>query len=227
MPKSLKLELKNKFGDVYIAEHAADLYINVKHGELRAGKMISDKQEIEVSFGEVDIEELGSGQLDVKHGQCSIDKAKNLNVDMQFGAFSIKEVEKLDIDIKHGGLEIDKVSELRAEAGFGSVEIEEVSKSANIEVRHGSCQIDELKKGFTKVDVNASFGSVTIGLQDDLSGDFDIETSFGGFSYRQGNNIHLQREIKKSNSGSFSGIIGGGKGGKIYITTEHGSAEFK
>lgn len=227
MPKTLKLDLTNKFGDVYISDHAAKLYVKVQHGEFKAGKLLSENQEINVSFGEVEIEALGSGELKVRHGECTIGKAQNLEVNIQFGAFSINDVNKLELIIKHGSLEIGTVNELIAEASFGSVEIETVIKSAILEVKHGSTEIDELKKGFSKLDIEASFGSVEVELEEGLSGRFEVETSFGGFDYDRDHNIDLQKLIEKNNHGEYSGTIGNGSGGKIYITSEHGSIEFE
>jgi hypothetical protein len=228
MPKSLKLNLTNKFGDVSIAEHTANLYVKVQHGEFKGGELISENQEINVSFGEVDIEALGSGELNVRHGECTIGKAQNLKADIQFGAFSIDDkVNNLDLVIRHGSLEIDQVSKLTVESAHGSIDIGTISTSAVIESQHGSVEIDKLKKGFSKLDIESQHGSVEVDLEEGLSGSFEVETYFGGFDYDRDHNVNLQKEIKKNNHGVYEGTIGGGNGGKIYITTEHGSVEFE
>ncbi len=208
LPKGASLEIENKFGSVFFDEFEGDLDIKVQFGKFIAKNLKGDKNKIEVSFGDLEINEAGELDLTLKYGSNS----------------EIEKVDKLDLDLQFGKLEVEQVKTIEGSSKYSQLNIEKVSLKCNVDSKFGGIEIEELDKNFEEVDVDASYGSLKIYFEEGASFDFHVEAKFGSLNNKL-DDLVFTREIEKFSHNEYEGRRGSG-GGKVRAKASFGSVRF-
>jgi hypothetical protein len=219
MPKSNALHVKNSFGNITLPDFTAVLDVNQNYGTFTAEDLTNAQNDIYVQFGKAIIKTMKSGKVNMSYSNLSLDKVDDLYLHNSFGKINVKEVNKLDGKISYSDGLIGLVKE-----------------SARIRVEFsGGFKIGSVAKSVDNIDINSSYSSVVLPLEDGGNYDFDVKVSYGGFDYPQGTtftrNSEEDEKKDKHNYGFhptkyYTGKIGKG-GGKIIIISSFGGVKIK
>lgn len=94
MPSTNVIEIKNKFGNVYLADRVAETFITISNGDLRANNF------------------RGYLNLDFSQGTADINKANKAYINSNYAEFTITEVDDLSLDSKSSTISCDKINSL-------------------------------------------------------------------------------------------------------------------
>ncbi|NBB20286.1 hypothetical protein GVN20_13055 [Runella sp. CRIBMP] len=220
MPKNTPLTVKNRFGNTNIPFFKAPLVIESKYGSFIATDLSGSKNDIDVAYGKAEIQHLLNGNLDIAYSTLELDKANNIVLNNKFGKMKIGEVETLDGQISYSGGRIGNLK--------GSSKIK-LSFS-------GGFRIDQLNESADNVDIQASYSSVTIPMENNDC-NFDVTVSYGGFKYpgdrkvsfthndddrKDDANRHSPRMTKQ-----YVGKFGNGSGTKVKIVSKYGEVNLR
>lgn len=223
IPKSLNIDVDNKFGSVTLSDLNGKLTLNLKHGNFNAHNLTGMRHTINVQFGNLSINEINSADIYVAHGSINIDKSSSdLKVDSKHSNVRIDEVGKLDINAKHGNMNIGTVSQIMGENKFGRIEIRNVTKSAILVLKHGNCQIERISKGFDRIDVENAHGGIELRFDADAAFQFEARTEHGSIRNSM-RNTNIQRQEDDDHDKILEGTTNGGKNGRVRVTNQHGS----
>lgn len=223
VPKTLNLDVENQFGSVVVSDLNGKLNLDLKHGDFHGHSLIGMRHSINVSFGNLSINEIGSADIDVAHGSINIDKSSaDLKIESKHLNVRIDEANVLQLVAKHGNVRIGTVSQITGENKFGQIEIRKVLKSAVLQLAHGSCQVEQIAKGFEKIDVENAHGSIELRFDADAKFQFEAQTSFGSIRNSMPNTT-VQRKEDTSSVQILEGKTNGGGNGKVRVTNQHGS----
>jgi len=209
MPETSPLDLENKYGEVYLGDHRAELSLEVGYGQLHAGKLMGPDTNIEASYGGVEIEEIANGDLEVKYCKfVEIEKAGILNVEDKYGKTEIGEVDELEIEIAYSKLQIGRVN-----------------RTLEIESKYAGGDIESISPDFESIDVETSYGSYDMDVSDASNFSFAVSVRYGSFN---GNNdLDIRKQYKKHASGEYEGVKGRGGNQKINVSASYGSVNFR
>ncbi len=226
MPAQAYLELSNRFGAVSLEDHAGGLELEVEHGNLRTGHLTgAEKKYVRVRFGQVDIDEFSAGEMNVQHGNCTVKTVGNAFLDVRHGSLQVEEGRDLETEVQHGSTTIGTVNSLEAESGFGRFSVERVETSIRAEIKHGSCDIDEMGANFKAVYIESSHGSVDVGTGDSKGFMLNAKSQFGSIRSSL-SGLNFSRDIKENSSHRVEGKYGNGAG-RIEIKSSHGSIRIR
>lgn len=221
MPGTNALSIENKFGDIFVDDLGGEVMIDLKHGSMKAGNLTGPST-IEVSFGSATIDLLGNSTLDFKYSKLWLQKAGNLDLEQSFSDIEIDQAGSIKLKSKYGGVELGDVKSVDGSANFSDFEIESVAEFVDLRMEHvGSFRIDEVKKGFTKIYLDAQFTSMSIYLQEGSSGEFEGKFRFGDMDVR-GTEIDMNYVVKNNTSSEYKGKIGAGGQSKITVESSYG-----
>jgi len=114
MPKSVKLKMKVRHGEVKLAENAKNLKATLSHARLFASTIEGDDTTIIASYSPVSVQNWNYGKLQA-------DYSENIN---------LKEVENLILKSTSSDITIDRlVTNLNANNSFGPIHIKSISKN--------------------------------------------------------------------------------------------------
>lgn len=219
MPKNTPLNVKNRFGATNIPFFRAPLVVESKYGSFNATDLSGSRNDIDVSYGKADIQQLSNGNLDIAYSTLELEKANNIVLSNKFGKMKIGEVESLDGQISYSGGRIGNLK--------GSSKIK-LSFS-------GGFRIDQLNESADNVDIQASYSSVTIPMENNDC-NFDVTVSYGGFKYPGDRKVSFtQNDDERKDdehrgprmTKQYIGKFGKGSGTKIKIVSKYGEVSLR
>ncbi len=219
MPKNMPLNVKNKFGATNIPVFKAPLTVKSEHGSFRADELVGSRNDIDVSFGKAEIQQLINGNLDIAYSTLELDKANSIILNNKFGKMKIGEVDKLDGRISYSGGRIGMLK------GSSKIKLD----------FSGGFRIDQLNQSADNVDIQANYSSVIMPLESNEC-DFDVTVSYGGFKYPTDRKITFTQndDERKDNehrgprmTKQYVGKIGKGNGTKVKIVSRYGEVSLR
>lgn len=219
MPKNTPLTVKNRFGNTNIPTFKAPLVVVSKYGTFMANDLVGSKNDIDVSYGKAEIQQIANGNLDISYSTLELEKAENITLNNKFGKMKIGEVETLDGQISYSGGRIGTLK--------GSSKIK-LSFS-------GGFRIDQLTQSADNVDILANYSSVVIPMENNEC-NFDVTVSYGGFKYPNDRKVSFTQndDERKDNehrgpkmTKQYVGKIGSGKGTRVKIVSKYGEVSLR
>lgn len=218
MPKQNALTVRNKFGNTSIPAFQAPLTVYSRYGNFSADDLTSRQNDIDVAYGKADIGNFGQGKVDMAYGNLELSRANVLTLTNKFGKMNIGNVGKLDADINYSGAKIGTLRE------SGKIKLDFSS----------GFRIDQLLKTVENVDIQSSYSSVALPMDDDNDCDFDVTVSYGNFNYGSGSAMHFKSQPNENDNHrgprltkQYIGKMGDGSGAKVRVVAKFGNVNFK
>ncbi|MDR3697346.1 hypothetical protein [Mucilaginibacter sp.] len=192
---------------------------------------------VEDSYGSIQLPDL-SGKVKISCSYGSI-LAQNLSnpaneIEGSYGSLKAGNINGARLDYSYGSAEIEEINNLKADLSYGSFKLGKLNGSASLDLSYvGGFKIDEISNSFNKLNIDASYSSVALGVPANDNFNFDITTSYGGFSYDDEkvaitSKTPADGSHHESSTKNYKGHFGkGGSESQINIHTSYGSVNFK
>jgi len=191
---------------------------------------------VEDSYGSIQLPDL-SGKVKISCSYGSV-LAQNLNnpaneIEGSYGSLKAGTINGARLDYSYGSAEIDEINNLKADLSYGSFKLGKLNGAASFDLSYvGGFKIDEISNSFNKLNIDASYSGVALGVPPNDNFNFDITTSYGGFSYDDEKVAITSKTPSdgrhESSTKNYKGHFGkGGSESMINIHTSYGSVNFK
>ncbi|MGC1390564.1 MAG: hypothetical protein WA816_05965 [Bacteroidales bacterium] len=212
MPVGTDLTLSNKYGNTDIDELHGLMDLDIKYGNLTAGKLtrgnIKPLSQLNLSYGKGTIDETGWFNLVERYvGSMEIAKSQALLLDSKYSKIILGETSSIVGECKYDNIKIDNIKNLVLESGYTEVNIGELTKKVNYTGSYGSFSIDRIPAGFESIDIETHYMGVKLGIEESASYKLDAKVSYGGFKYNE-DTFKNQRRVVENNSTELSGTVG-------------------
>jgi hypothetical protein len=212
MPVGTDLALDNKYGNTEIDELHGFMDINIKYGNLAAGKLTRGNtkplSKLNLAYGKGTIDETGWLDLTERYvGSMEITKSRAILLDSKYSKISLGKTSSVVGESKYDNIKIENINNLVLENGYTEVNIGELTKKLTYKGSYGSFSIDRIPAGFESLDVETHYMGVKLGIEESASYKLDAKVSYGGLKYNE-NNFKNQRRIIENNSHEVSGTVG-------------------
>ncbi len=177
LPSSTKMKIRNEFGNTIIDDYAGALDIGNEYGNLTAGILSSESNEIVIEYGNADIKSLVNPDFKIGYGNCDI-ATINGNGEMHFDYSSDitlgfgKDIGNLKITNGYSAMEITVNENANAtfiiNTSYGNVR----SKNKALEIKtdkdddeDGCCNFTKkhegkIGNGTAKINIKSDYGSI-------------------------------------------------------------------
>lgn len=202
VPEKVKVEVDNKFGDVYVDGIALSVRINNEHGKIAANTIGSDLY-INNSFGDVKAEEIkGKAEIFLKHGKMSVTNVQgSLDTENSFGDMEIRNIKgSARVTNSHGKIKASQVDgDLTIASKFCDIDLTDIAGSADVEGGNGDIDLKNVGKdvkvvnkfGYIhltnaskKVDLTGGNGNITFETDRVIENNVRIDNKFGKISLK-------------------------------------------
>jgi hypothetical protein len=212
MPAGTALTLANKYGNTDIDELHGLVNLDVKYGNLTAGKLtrgnIKPLNSLNLAYGKGTIDETGWLDLTVRYvGSFGIEKSQALLLDSKYSKLSLGETSSIVGESKYDNITIDKINNLVLDNGYCDVKVGELTKKLTYTGSYGSFEIESIPAGFEKLDTDTRYMGVKLGIAESASYKLDARLSYGGLKYNE-DKFRNQKRIIENNKSEISGTIG-------------------
>lgn len=178
MPVSNRLDITNKFGDIFINELRGKTKIDLSYGNIEARKLDNSDNLLEISFGKARINWITGAVLTLSYSEMSLDYAGSLRMNSRFSDLDADKIIALNMLQEGGKLDIDKSSVVESKSKFTDINVNRIDQSLNLDIQYGNCEIGEIPPGFTFINIRNRYGNVKVNLNANARYSLDAEMSF-------------------------------------------------
>lgn len=210
MPASNALQVDNSFGNVYVPAIDGKTDLNMEYGSMEIEKLTNKENSISMKFGDLEIGDLKSADVDMEYGSLEIGNAGYLDLYLRFVSSEIDQVSELLLDAEYEGSEIGNVGRLHGNLDFHGLEIDELMEKADLVSTYGGIEILRISKGFSLVDISNEFGSIDLGVSSSASYSLQAEASFGDIHFPE-SKAQVTKRSERSFESAVEAFIGSDK----------------
>lgn len=243
MPAGNQLDLKNKYGNSYVAALNGKLTAEIKYGDLRTEALTGDadinlgygKAFIagvnnlygQVSYGEINLTAAkGEVQLDSKYSELKLDKVGAARITSKYDDFTLGDIQDLRVQTKYSDLKVVRVGAVFITAQYTDVKLTTVSTSADVDLMYGGLKIEALGRDFTDANVTGKYTDVRITAERGAGYKFKLDGNYTDMAWASG--ASLRRQEKSSGSESVEGSVGNASArGTVKAKMQYGSFVLK
>lgn len=235
VPADVYLDLVNRFGNIYLETTNRDLEIDLSYGDLRLGD-INAKLKLTMMYSEGSISQIKEGNLQMAYSELEMEDASQLDLDMKYGDIVSGTIKKLNLtssysDLeanevsmmtytgKYDDVEIDRVEMIVAETGYTDIVIGELTQDATFNMRYGDLTISNIRRGFSKINLNTSYAGVMLNFMKDAGYTLDVNVNY--CDVRENPDMKISERIEKPTNVVLKGTHLGG-GGTVYARMNYG-----
>lgn len=229
MPEATALTLINKYGNTDIDALLGLVDLNIKYGNLTAGKLMRGNEKplnrVILAYGNATIDNAGWLDLNVRYaGSMEIEKCQALLLNSKYSKLTVGEVSSIVGESKYDKINIENINNLVLENGYTETNIGTLTKVLNYKGSYGSFSIEEVPVGFEELDLETRYMGIRLGIDESANYKLDAKVTYGGLKYNEDNFINKSR-IVENNSSEISGTIGNDEStsSKVKISASYGS----
>ena len=228
IPAYLKLDIANKFGDVFINETSGETMLNIEYGNLKANKLLFENtkpmSEIKLSYSNGDITKCTYSKIILKYSNLSITDSKTLIIVSRFTNIELENNNSVIVDSKYDEYDIGDCQNFVYVGKFSGIEINEVSKKVDVDMMYGNCEIDYVPQDFESINITNKFGGIDIKIDENASYKLDAELNYCEIDYPSEDLVKEKIDGTKS---QIHGYIGSDKNTKstVSVKSKYGNVE--
>jgi hypothetical protein len=212
MPVGTALTLVNKYGNTDIDELHGLLNLDIKYGNLTAGKMTRENvkplSKVILAYGKGTIDEAGWLDVTLRYvGKLEITKCQALLLDSKYSKLSLGETSSLVGASKYDNIKIENIKNLVLENGYTETRIGVLTKKLDYKGNYGSFSVEDIPSGFESIDTETHYMGVRLGIAESANYKLNAKVTYGGLKYNELNFKNHNRVIGNSSS-EISGTVG-------------------
>jgi hypothetical protein len=231
MPTATALTLSNRYGDADIADLSGLVNLDIKYGNLAAGKLsrgnVKPWNKLNIGYGKATIDEVGWLDFYVRYaGKTEIAKSQAILLDSKYSTLALGSTNSLVGESKYDNIRIDNINNLDLENGYTEVRIGELVKKLNYTGSYGSFTIESIPAGFESLSVDTRYMGVRLGISDAANYRLEAKVSYGGLSYNE-ERFKNERRIVQNNSNEVAGNFGSSDApaSRVNVSASYGSVK--
>lgn len=230
MPVYLSLDISNKFGNVIIEEADNLVNLNVEYGDLNAKKLLYNESkpmsEIRLSYSNGTIGQCNWAKVILKYSDMKVITAKALVLVSRFSQFNQENGNSLICDSKYDTYELGAITNFVFSGEFTNSKIKKLGKKADIDMKYGSLDVNEVTTGFESIDIKNRFGSIDCIIPENASYRVNAVMKYCDLDLRESKNLNV------TNSGSrktITGMTGSNSNptSEVKVTSEYGDVKLR
>jgi len=199
MPVGNQLDLKNKYGNSWVASMKGKLTAEIKYGDLRTEAIYNDADlnisygkvwmahanniSGQVSYGGLNVAEANDIQLDSKYSETKVDEAGKLRITSKYDDFTFGNLDELRVQTKYAVLRVNSTRTAYITAQYSDVDIATVHQTLDMDICYGSVDVTTLSRNFNDVNIVAKYTPVVLGVARGAHFSFDAEASNADVHY--------------------------------------------
>lgn len=234
VPLDIYLDLRQKYGSIFVETTNRDLRIDLSYGDLRLGD-INAKLSLEMaysdgamskikegdlllSYSDLEMEDAGSVEIDMKYTDVVMGSATRANVVTAYSEFRGNDIDELIYRGKYDDVVVERVKTIDMESAYSGMRIGGVSGHGHFEMRYGDLQVSNIAAGFTRLDIDTEYTGVVLRFAPNAAFSIDAQNNYCDIHHRD---LRVTEDIEKAGSKIFKASKGSG-GGLVYARMNYG-----
>ena len=166
LPANATLKVSNKYGNIYTTNHTGTVEFNLSNGNLKA-HLLSGPSKITSEFGNINVNTMDEGTLEVSYGECYLEKGGTLNINGKSSEFHIEKAESLNLDSRRDKFYLDQVGKLQGITNFSTIELKDLEDLLGLNTKYGEIEIHRFSDEVSDFNLWSDDTEITLHFIDD------------------------------------------------------------
>ncbi len=181
LPADNQLDLRNRYGDVYVSNLKGKLLAEIRYGNLR-GENLSGDADLALSYGKASLnrvrnltgslsyadlnsEHAAEVSMDTRYSELRIAQAGQVRLTSKYDKLNFGEVGTLRIQTRYSDVRARQVSALFLTAQYTDTRIERLNNTLDTDLSYGQISVSTLGRQFTEARLQAKYTDVKISVE--------------------------------------------------------------
>ena len=190
MPQSCSLKLQNRYGNSDVAGIGGDAIANVKYGNIRF-KTVNKNLDIDLKYGNCSVDKASNTEIKLEHAYIDLKEAKHVNLVTRYSKVNVGKADKIKCDTRNDTYKVGVVNTFNNYGRYDDLDIQEV-QYLEVESEYSDLFIGILEN---RADIKMKYGGVTL---DYISPDFyeiTLDGSETDFKIQVGENAAYRLQV--------------------------------
>lgn len=230
IPKNIKLDLENKYGNVFINEIEGHSKVSVKYGNLKINKITRENvkplSEIYLAYSDGTIDNCKWLNLTLKYSKLEIKECKALIAVTKYSRLYVDKGSSIVCESKYDEYKIGKITNFITTSAYTDFDINEIYKKLEFDNRYGNINIDYIPANFEYLKIENEYGDIDISIDPNASYKLKGNAKYADIDYPTQSRVN---RIKESSLLQVEGLVGTDSNTKsqVEIETKYGSVNLK
>jgi hypothetical protein len=198
LPADLKVDAKNKYGDMFVSKLTSASTLRIDYGTLKINQLLApdnnNMAEIDLSYSKGTIENAEWLSVISKYSKLVIENSKALVVVSRYSKLSVENGSSLVSDSKYDTYEIGKISNFVTESQYSNIKIDELYNKVALDTKYTDVRVDYLAASFETIDIDNSYGSIRLGIDPSASYSLSGNAKYAKITYPDNSRVNRFQE---------------------------------
>jgi len=135
-----------------MTDFTGDLNIDLSNGNLKAHDL-SGEILLRVNFGDLDVQSVKNGQIDLSYGELHLDEAGEIQVRASSASIYSDHIRQLTLDAKRSKFYLGKVDNIKGTTYFSTLEVDDLRELISLNSRYGSVDLKNIGQKVSMVNL--------------------------------------------------------------------------
>lgn len=222
MPAGNQLDLKNRYGNSYVAAMNNKLLAEIKYGDLRT-ETINGDADLNIGYGNTTMSGVQNLYGSISYGEITLGSAKDIQLDTKYSEFKAERAGVVRITSKYDNFDIGSLSELRLQTKYSSLKLKQaravyvtsqytdveaasVTDVLDVDMTYGDLKIASVSKNFSSVNIISKYTDVQVITERGSAFRFNAEGAYTGLRYPS--SATIRRRDESNSRESVEGFVG-------------------
>ncbi len=225
IPENVPLKIENKFGNIYMDSHRANVDILLSNGDLQA-RDFSKTLKLKLEFGSASFQDADDAQLTVNYSDITCRKLNTLNLNSRSSTMEIEETGAVEITSSRDKLVVKSCTSIIGDASFSRIRINEMESMCTMDTKYGELRLNSISRNFRAIQLKMEYTDIFVGINpaSNYSVDllYDAKTALN-ISSPVNNQLKKETLNEKTGTIQATGDVGKASGSHISISAKAGS----
>lgn len=206
-PKSLAFNIKNSYGNFYIANNNGKNDFKVAYGNIKA-EQCAGKTILKLSYSNGEIKEMRDGSMEVSYSNLEFEKIGKATLVNKYSNISAEKVGSINIENRYGNFKVKSIKVLSGYSKYGNVIIGKLHEEIDFTIEHsGGIKVGWISKDFEKIRIDGKYGSIELKFEKGFGASIDADMTY--CSLKMGDVPFDYSQIReKAQHSYYKGVIG-------------------
>jgi len=164
MPKSAKLDVNNKFGDIILSDWKGVLNLDAQHGDVWINNDLN-KVNIDLKYGKLKAKSLNFGDIRLKNGSLSLTHSSNIRLTSSGSIIEIDEISSFEVYSSKDEITINKVQSLGGSLEFTKMQLGEVIDGIDMGAKIADIKISKITGPNAKIIIQQESTEIVMNIK--------------------------------------------------------------
>ena len=209
MPRQVNLDLKQKYGDAFVATVDGTANITSEYGSINVNALNAAENKFKVDYGKGHINHFESGDIYINYSGFSLYSTKKADMSSKYSKIKINNAGTLQLELEGGTVNIDSVGRFEGTVKYSTINIKELANTMSLNTSYGNVSVSLIHNGFEELSVINKYGTVNLNISENATYSIDAEMEYCTLNYPEPL-AKFNYRVKTTSSSVYRGIIGKG-----------------